>query len=137
MSYLKKLIKKNDSSPWQFYIEPSKSVSSLPDSRDLQIEDASDGLKIYEYTREWRHAFPGYLGWDREYIDDNTLVFKYYVDNESTATNMLLEHKNKSIELQNLNLSANVSQNLSNTTSSYKIVWSYVDDNGNEKIYKK
>jgi hypothetical protein len=138
MSYLKKLIKKSDSDPWEFYIEVSKSVSSLPDSRDLEIENDEDSSKVYGYTREWRHQFPGYSGWDREYIDDNTLLFKYYVDSVDTATKMLLEHKNKSIELQNINLSSNILSKISSSNiSSYKISWSYVDDDGNETIFKR
>ena len=124
MSYLKRVVVKQPSDPWEFHFVISKSVSTLPDDRDMKTDENDDS----EHKNKLRQYFTGYSGWDREYLDDNTLVIKYYVDSLETAIAIVLQRQRR---IKNTDI-IKPSTSLSVDLILDKNTWSYVDDDGKE-----
>jgi len=63
-----------------------KSVSSTPDPRDLEGSENTFTLNKFkeEWSKQSKFSWSSYK-WDREYVSENTLIFYFYFDDQTTA----------------------------------------------------
>jgi hypothetical protein len=133
MVKLKKLIVKNSDQQWKLYIDSTTTMQKNSDPRDFSGDvPTSRNAEIFrKVTRRPHRSYnPGYIGWDREYIDDNTVAFIYYfdtVENASTYYKYMRVTKPKEsipskIKIPGIN---------DTTQEKYTIAWYIVDENNN------
>jgi hypothetical protein len=119
MFTLKQTFTKTDDQDWSnLYINVEKSVSSTPDPRDSMNSENRTTMKSFSPKTV---SANGYSGWDREYIDDNNLVIKYYFDTESDAK---LYHGKRIQKVADF-----LSNSANNSQTSHTVSWVLVEGN--------
>lgn len=86
-----KVYKKTPEQDWsRLYINTASSLSSTPDPRDLSIIPEADKQILKELSNEVK-SWPGYLGWDREYLTDDMMTLTRYFDSAKNAKDFLIK----------------------------------------------
>jgi hypothetical protein len=127
MVKLKKLITKDTDQSWQLYIDWKTTMKGESDPRDSSggSVTATDSLKFAKYVgRPTKKNNPGYIGWDREYIDDNSVVFIHYFETAEAASTY---YNN----LRAVPLSGTIPTKIKRPEKNYSIIWYLCDDSDN------
>jgi hypothetical protein len=82
---LVKEITKNSSNPWFIETLVISSIDATPDSRDRVIYNESERNAFVVAARALRDGINDYVGWKREYVNDNQMNLIYLFDTESSA----------------------------------------------------
>jgi hypothetical protein len=133
MVKLKKLIVKNSDQQWKLYIDYTTTMQKNSDPRDFSgdVPTSSDAEIFRQVTRRPHRSYnPGYIGWDREYIDDNTVAFIHYFD---TVENASTYYKNMRVTEPKESIPSKIKiPGINDTTQEkYTIAWYIVDENNN------
>lgn len=133
MIKLKRLMTKQENQSWQLCIDSTTTVKKDSDPRDMSgnqlTEEQSRILsKVNRFTRAAdpndNVANPGVLGWDREYIGENSVVIVVYFDTVENATLYYKRVKNPA------NIDT-VMENEIKPNPKYRVVWYLTDEEDN------
>jgi hypothetical protein len=117
------------------------SVNSTPDPRDAQPNFEQTEARIARsQILDNRKESVGYIGWDREYVDDNTVRLIWYFD---TLANATLHFSGLNLFFGSNPTDPNASEEYKNILRNkkevynYTVDWFYVDEDGNEELIQK
>lgn len=135
MSYrLVKRTSKTAEQEWKLYMNILFSLGRQPsDPRDTTLVYTESEWAIYlAYRTECCKVQPGYEGWTREYLDDNTVEMTCYFDTEANARNYrpLIEDPENSyyVAFSGMMQSKNLPP--------YTITWQLIDPQGAQLAYE-
>ena len=79
-------------------LNTNNSLNSTPDPRDNQSNEAFDEnyrKQKYAWFADFKEkAGAAYIGWDREYIDNDKLAITYYLEDENVARILITRYSN-------------------------------------------
>jgi hypothetical protein len=120
-----KLTKKTSDQDWSGkHIKVNSSLNSTYDPRDAGNFTEEERLILKNSTKNNMRESEGYIGWDREYKDDNTLLLIYYFDTIENAENSLNPKDIQSITDYNTLIEDKI---VKNNIPKYKSFW-YITD---------
>ena len=131
---LTKTITKQSEEAWIVFFNVSKSIDSAPDDRDnttLYSED--EKIFVRKYFESISENLTDYLGWNRRYVDDNSMEVDYSFDTLSSSREFYrrMTSLTPSTEVGALNaLFKMKKQNLKIPT--YQISWKLTDNSGSQ-----
>jgi hypothetical protein len=97
-----KVYKKEADQSWsKMYVNVKGSLNSVYDPRDDYDGNLEEVQMLKEMSQEVK-SWPGYLGWDREYLTDNMMTITRYFDTGENATNFLKHFTKQSEGLRKL-----------------------------------
>jgi hypothetical protein len=129
---LNKYYTKNANQNWVLSIDVSKCLySNTPDPRDSLFASniSTVGTKIKSSYIVNIESSIGYQGFDRTWIDDNTLKFTYYFETDKNALDFYLSIKNS-----NAQIIANNFVTHNPTAPQFQIKWEIVSNNQTVQI---
>lgn len=91
-----KIYKKEPTQDWSgLYINVATALNSTPDPRDSNTIPETDKQILKELSDEIK-SWPGYLGWDREYLTDDMMALTRYFDDGKNAKDFLIKFTKQS-----------------------------------------
>ena len=116
--FLNQIFKKSEEQDWSgVMINTKSSISSTEDARDM-YNLPSDSISVFRQKLPTIIQSDGYLGWNREYKNDNELVISYHFDTITNAISYFQERKQFSTSQANTYVSGSIT---------YDIHWEIVD----------
>lgn len=133
MSYkLVKDITKAPDQQWYMWLNTEKSIGSTPDPRDSTISYTDEEKSIIlDYINNCVKSRPGYIGWDREYIDDNLLRMTYYFATEANARSFRMRNHDLSNQYYSRFLEVIENKETELSIPVYVTSWALYDEQGN------
>lgn len=129
---LKQKITKNANENWVLYLNSNFTLSKDDDSRDNVDLFNENEKNIYVLYRQKIKENTGWVGFDRQYIDDNTLEITHYFNTESGARLYYDNSKNKNIAEVNV-FSKLLQYKIKNSIAPrYATSWHLFNDNDEE-----
>jgi hypothetical protein len=129
---IKQLTKTSDQD-WSgiWFKEFESSMSSSPDSRDGQPNyDDTQARTLKNHIRDNIKSAPGYIGWAREYVNDDVVRLIWHFGNKETAYGYLMGRSIR--DANTFNSYKNVIRSKKNDYN-YTGQWIIVDENGSEE----
>jgi hypothetical protein len=114
---------KTENEPWELYIDSSTTVLKDEDARDMSGSRISRGDSVFlaaSNGRPTRSNNIGYIGWDRNYVGENSLHMIYYFDSIDNAKSYYTYIRSKVINAE-----------IVKTIKYYPCTWVLTDDNDN------
>lgn len=87
MSYeLRKTYDKTDTQTWDYVSISNTAMNYTYDPRDKNEISEDKKPMIYNWYRSIKEQLgQDYIGWDREYVGNNSLIITHYIQNENSA----------------------------------------------------
>jgi hypothetical protein len=132
MVKLKKMMTKAETQSWQLYIDSTTTVKKDTDPRDssggtLSSEDRDVLARVVRHPDvsdpNKETINPGAMGWDREYINDNSVIFIHYFDTVENATAYYRKMINAAID--------HSMDNRIKPNPKYRVIWYLCDESDN------
>lgn len=133
MTYkLKQKITKNANQNWVLYLDSNFTLSKNDDSRDNVDLFNENEKNIFRLYRQKIKENTGWVGFDRQYIDDNTLEITHHFNTESGAR--LYYDNSKNINISEVNAVSKLLEYKikSSIAPRYSTSWHLFNDNDEE-----
>lgn len=135
MTYtLTKTITKQSEEAWVVFFNVSKSIDSVPDDRDnTTLYSENEKILVQKYFDSISENMTDYLGWNRSYVNDNSIEVVFTFDTPSSSREFYrrMTSQTPSIEVEALNTLFKVKKQKLKIPN-YQISWNLADNFGNQ-----
>ena len=135
MTYtLTKTITKQSEEAWVVFFNVSKSIDSVPDDRDnTTLYSENEKIFVQKYFESINENMTDYLGWNRSYVNDNSIEVVFTFDTPSSSREFYrrMTSQTPSIEVEALNTLFKVKKQKLKIPN-YQISWNLADNFGNQ-----
>jgi hypothetical protein len=130
---LTRTISKREEDLWYIHINSNTSLNTEQDPRDLIIYSENESGILSSYLQKIKENINDYVGWNREYVGNNTLLINNYFGSESSArlcySRIMMNPP--LLETEAIRGLYKQKKKQNNINVQYTETWSLQDENGN------